>query len=85
MNAPPAQVQGYVKSASKAGVFVALSGALDARVQLSNLAEGFVADPEAAFPVGKLVQGRILAISPDKCALTSSTPTSLHHHLDDIV
>ena len=55
-----------MKSASKAGVFVTLSTNLDARIRLSNLAEGFVADPEADFPVGKLVQGRILNVASDK-------------------
>lgn len=63
------QVQGYVRHASKQGVFVTLSRALDARIRLSNLAEGFVADPLAAFPAGMHVQGHIVSIAPSKYVL----------------
>lgn len=60
------QVQGYVKSASRAGVFVVLSRQLDARVRLSNLADSFVAEPEASFPPGKHVRGWIVSVEPGK-------------------
>ena len=63
------QVRGYVKAASKVGVFVTLSHDVDARVRLSNLAETFVKDPEAAFPVGQLVSGRILKVTPERWLL----------------
>ena len=60
------QVKGYVKAASKYGVFVSLSNELDARVKMSNLADSFVEDVAQAFPQGKLVKGHIVSISQDK-------------------
>lgn len=55
------QVLGYVKTVSK-GAFVALAADLDARVKLSALADGFVEDPAKAFPEGRLVRGRVVAV-----------------------
>ena len=60
------QVKGYVRAAGRQGVFVALSRTITGRVRLSNLASSFVEDPEKAFPVGKLVQGTVLRIDPDR-------------------
>jgi hypothetical protein len=61
------QVAGYIKAVSGAGAFVALAADLDARVRLSNLADGFVPEPAAAFPVGRLVRGRVLAVDGGRC------------------
>lgn len=58
------QVCGYVKVASKAGVFVALGPGMDARVKLANLANHFVEDPAKDFPIGKCVQGKLISIRP---------------------
>ena len=60
------QVQGYVRGASQAGVFVTLSRGIEARVRLANLAEGYVEDPVASFPVGKHVRGWVLSCAADK-------------------
>ena len=54
-------VKGYIKSVTPKGVFVALSGTLTARVKLRNLSDGFVEDPKAAFPIGRLVSGKVLS------------------------
>lgn len=56
----------YVKAVSKIGVFVTLARGLDARIRLSQLADSFVDDPQAAFPEGKLVKGRIVSTEPTK-------------------
>ena len=58
---PGERVKGYVKSTSKKGCFVSLSRRVDAMCKLSNLADGFVADPAGEFPPGKLVEGRIVS------------------------
>ncbi len=60
------QVHGYVRAATKVGVFVQLSRHITARVKLAHLSDGFVEDPKAAFPEGKLVKGRVMAMSGDK-------------------
>ena len=55
------QVSGYVKAVSSAGVFVALARNAEARVKMGHLSDSFVKDPKAAFPEGKLVQGRVIS------------------------
>ena len=70
------QVTGYVKAASKHGVFVSLAKDLDVRVKMSNLADSFVEDASLAFPVGKRVQGHIISVSQDKYIHIST-----HHNL----
>ncbi|KAK9823324.1 hypothetical protein WJX72_001906 [[Myrmecia] bisecta] len=64
------RVAGYVKQVSDKGLFVVVSRDLDARIKLSQLADGFVADPQAQFPEGKLVVGRVLSVSADRVELT---------------
>lgn len=59
-------MQGYVKSVGRDGVFVALGRDLDARIRLSHLADKFVKEPAASFPVGKLAKGKILNAAPGK-------------------
>jgi ribosomal protein S1 len=66
-------VQGYVKSVSSAGAFVALSSSLEARVKLSNLADGYVEKPEEEFPEGKLVRGRVTAVDHNRCGAFSES------------
>lgn len=51
-----------MKGVSRAGAFVVLAHGLEARVKLGNLADGFVANPEQAFPEGKLVTGRVVSV-----------------------
>lgn len=55
-------------------MFVILATNLVARVKLGQLAASFVEDPEAAFPPGTLVKGRILSVQGDRSAL----PPYLH-------
>ncbi|KAK9088291.1 hypothetical protein Scep_027373 [Stephania cephalantha] len=57
-------VQGYVKSVTPKGCFIMLSRKIDAKVLLSNLSDGFIEQPEKEFPVGKLVDGRVLSVEP---------------------
>jgi rRNA biogenesis protein RRP5 len=60
-------VQGYVKSTSKAGCFVALSHSVDARCLLKNLSDSFVTDVARSFPPGKLLpRVRIVSVDPAK-------------------
>ena len=65
------QVLGYVKSVGQ-GAFVSLAANLDGRVKLSQLADGFVAEPAARFPVGSLVRAKVLAVSGERCAAAAA-------------
>ena len=53
---------GYVSAVNASGAFLTLARDLIARVRLSNLADGFVTDPAAAFPVGRVARGRVLSV-----------------------
>lgn len=63
-------MHGYVRSARGegrgAGVFVALSATQAARVKLRMLADEYVDDPVATFPVGKHVRGRVIEVSGER-------------------
>ncbi|XP_042480100.1 rRNA biogenesis protein RRP5 isoform X1 [Macadamia integrifolia] len=60
---PNMAVKGYVKNVSK-GCFIMLSRKIDAKILLSNLSDGFIENPEKEFPVGKLVNGKVLSVEP---------------------
>lgn len=55
-----------MRSVSTKGLFVTLDRCRDARVKLSQLSDGFVEDPAAAFPVGSRVEGRIVSVEHTK-------------------
>jgi len=64
------KVSGYVKSTGKMGVFVVLSRHLEARIKLRQLSDDFVENPSQAYPPGKLIQGKVMAIENDKVDIT---------------
>lgn len=68
------QVQGYVRGASRAGVFLTLERGLEARVRLANLSEGYVEDPVTAFPAGKHVQGWVASLADNRWVHASPPP-----------
>ena len=49
-------------------MFVTLAHGVTARVKLGQLAASYVEDPEAVFPPGTLVKGRILSVQADRSA-----------------
>ena len=51
---------------AKAGVFVTIGRGIDARVKLGQLSSTFVEDPAVAFPIGKLVKGRVISVTGDR-------------------
>jgi rRNA biogenesis protein RRP5 len=57
-----AHVQAFVVSTTKKGCFVRLSRKLDGRVILKELCDGFLPNPDVAFPMGRLVVGKIKSI-----------------------
>ncbi|KAM0952074.1 putative suppressor of forked, tetratricopeptide-like helical domain superfamily [Dioscorea sansibarensis] len=59
---PDMEVQGYVKNVTAKGCFIMLSRVIDARIRLSNLSDGFVVNPAAEFPIGKLVCGNLCRV-----------------------
>ncbi|XP_026418043.1 rRNA biogenesis protein RRP5-like isoform X1 [Papaver somniferum] len=61
---PNMVVQGYVKNLMPKGCFIMLSRKIDAKILLSNLSDGFIENPEMEFPVGKLVNGKVLSVEP---------------------
>nr|GMD47877.1 rRNA biogenesis protein RRP5 isoform X1 [Ipomoea batatas] len=59
---PDMTVQGYVKNVTPKGCFIMLSRKVDAKILISNLADGFIESPEKEFPVGKLVTGKVVSV-----------------------
>eukprot|EP00262_Sarcandra_glabra_P007984 TRINITY_DN21152_c0_g1_i1.p1 TRINITY_DN21152_c0_g1~~TRINITY_DN21152_c0_g1_i1.p1 ORF type:complete len:572 (-),score=125.55 TRINITY_DN21152_c0_g1_i1:250-1932(-) len=57
-------VQGYVKSVTSKGCFIMLSRKIDARILLSNLSDRYIENLEKEFPIGKLVNGKVLSVEP---------------------
>jgi len=55
-------VEGFVISTNKAGCFVRLARSLEGRSQLKNISDGFVSDPAATFPQGRLVSAKVTSI-----------------------
>jgi len=60
-----AVVKGYVVGTSTKGCFVRVARGVTARVLIKDLADGFVKSPIEAFPVGKLVAGRVLKVEEE--------------------
>lgn len=56
------RMHGYIKAVTKAGAFAVLARNVEARVRLNQLQDGFVKDPAAAFPVGRLFEGRVVGV-----------------------
>lgn len=54
--------QAFVVSTTKKGCFVRLSHNLDGRVILKELCDGFLPNPDASFPMGRLVVGKVKSI-----------------------
>ncbi|PWA41653.1 Nucleic acid-binding, OB-fold [Artemisia annua] len=61
---PNMAVEGYVKNVTPKGCLIMLSQKLDAKIHISNLSDDFVSKPEEEFPIGKLVNGRVLSLEP---------------------
>jgi rRNA biogenesis protein RRP5 len=57
-------VQAYVVETNRKGCFVRLSRGVQGRVILKELSDGFLPDPAASFPVGRLVVGKVKEIHP---------------------
>ncbi|KAM7524627.1 hypothetical protein LguiA_014529 [Lonicera macranthoides] len=57
-------VQGYVKNVTPKGCFIMLSRKLDAKILISNLSDGYVENLEQEFPIGKLVNGKVVTVEP---------------------
>lgn len=55
-------VQAFVVSTTKKGCFVRLSHKIEGRVVLKELCDGFLPNPDVAFPIGRLVIGRVKSI-----------------------
>lgn len=72
-------VHGYVRSVKPAkskgaGVYVSLSESTVGRIQLRNLADGYIADPVKEFPEGKHVSARVVMARDGLVELTCKAP-----------
>lgn len=54
--------QAYVLATNKKGCFMRISRNVIGRSVLKNLSDGFLADPAASFPPGRLVVGKVTAV-----------------------
>lgn len=52
-------VQGFVQQTNEKGCFVRMSRATEGRATLKELCDGFLPKPEASFPMGRLVVGKV--------------------------
>lgn len=57
-------VQGYVVQTSGKGCFLRFSRSMEGRSTLKELCDGFVSNPSASFPMGRLVIGKIKETRP---------------------
>jgi rRNA biogenesis protein RRP5 len=57
-------VQAFVIDTNSKGCFVRLSRRVQGRAMLKELCDGFLPDPAAAFPMGRLVVGKVKQIKP---------------------
>jgi rRNA biogenesis protein RRP5 len=61
---PGTTIRGYVKNVniSNKTCFISLNRNIVARVFFKNLSDNFSKDPVASFPIGKLVEGRVISV-----------------------
>ena len=76
-------VQGYVVRTNKKGCFVRLARHIEARVTLKELCDGFLPNPEASFPMGRLVVGKVKEVrDAPKKSKGSKDPVKIQVDLD---
>lgn len=71
-----ALVSGFVANATAAGVFVRFCGRLTALAPLSQLGDGFVANPQELFAIGQSVRAQVLSVdeAADKAVVSLKAP-----------
>jgi len=60
------KIRGFVRSASKQGIFLNVGRNITARILLSNASDVYISDPSTSFIPGSLVEGWITAVDIDK-------------------
>lgn len=55
-------IQGYVVETNKKGCFIRIARNVEGRVTLKELCDGFLPDPPASFPTGRLVAGSVKGV-----------------------
>jgi len=82
--APPEgeTVQAYVVETNKKGCFVRLARHIDGRATLTELCDGFLPNPQASFPAGRLVVGKVKSISTIPKSKSSKHPAKMNVDLD---
>ena len=67
-------VNGYVAKTNEKGCFIKLARHIEARVILKELSDGFIPDPRAAFPAGRLIVGRVKQVQEKDVSSPSGRP-----------
>jgi rRNA biogenesis protein RRP5 len=76
-------VNGYVVHTNKSGCFVRLARHVQGRVILKELCDGFLPDPVVSFPTGRLVVGKVKAVSKaQKKSKKATDPFKIQVDLD---
>lgn len=75
-------VQAYVIQANKKGCFVRLARQIEGRVTLKELCDGFLPNPSASFPMGRLVVGKVKSVKTKGKSKNSKDPTRIQVDLD---
>jgi rRNA biogenesis protein RRP5 len=75
-------IQGFVVQTNKKGCFVRLARHVEGRVTLKELCDGFLHDPAASFPMGRLIAGKVKAVRDAKKSKNSKDPTKVQVDLD---
>jgi predicted RNA-binding protein with RPS1 domain len=76
-------VQGYVIGTNKKGCFVRLARHVEGRSTLKELCDGFLPNPEASFPMGRLVVGKVKEVrAAPKKSKNSKDPVKIQVDLD---
>lgn len=75
-------VQAYVIETNKKGCFVRLARHIEGRATLTEMCDGFLPDPQASFPAGRLVVGKIKSISSLPKSRSTKNPVRFKADLD---
>lgn len=76
-------VQGYVLQTTTKGCFIRFSRTVEGRSTLRELCDGYIANPSASFPMGRLVVGKIKETRPvSKKGRHSNDPVTIQADVD---
>lgn len=75
-------VHAYVATTNKQGCFLRLSRKVEGRAILKELCDGFLPNPTASFPSGRLVVGKVKSVRDHKTKNKKSAPYTFTNDVD---